>query len=312
MNEGSPKERIKSFTGYSRAHAFKLKQRYISEGIDCLTDKREGKPKELLTKKEREAIIETVKTKTPRDVGYVSEHWTTGILGNWIEQEYKAKYKSKTSLYLVFKQAKFTYHKPGTIYHEHNDQEVAQWEKETKPKLNQLFQEKDTVILVEDEMILTTQTTTQKVWLPQGEYPKIECSTGGRKRRSVYGFLNLKTGDEHAFKTEKQNMYVTREILERVRHIYPKQKIALLWDNAGWHKGSVVQEYIRADKNIRVIHFPTYAPEENPQEHVWKSGRSMCTHNKFIQDIDTATDELIGYFNKTRFRYSLLGLSPIS
>lgn len=160
-------------------------------------------------------------------------------------------------------------------------------------------------------MILTTQTTIQKIWLPQGEYPKIECSTGGRKRRSVYGFLNMKTGDEHAFKTEKQNMYVTREILEQVRIIYPKQKIALLWDNAGWHKGSIVQEFLKQDGNFEIIHFPRYAPEENPQEHVWKSGRSHCTHNRFIQDIDAATDELIEYFNTTKFRYSLLGLSPI-
>src|SRR5947199_10016610 len=114
-------------------------------------------------------------------------------------------------------------------------------------------------------MILTTQTTIQKIWLPESEYPKIECRTGGRKRRSVYGFLNLKTGQEHAFKTELQNMYVTKEILEKMRTLYPKQKIVLFWDNAGWHRGSVVQDFIKTDENIESIHFPTYAPEENPQ-----------------------------------------------
>lgn len=303
---------IAVLTDLSRSQIFHVRKRFLTEGIIALKDKREGKPKELLTKKERAAIIEVVKTKTPKDCGYVSEHWTTGILGNWIEQEYKAKYKSKTSLYLVFKQAKFTYHKPGTVYREHDESEVAAWRKQAKPKLNRLIREPDTIILAEDEMILTTQTTIQKVWLPQGEYPKIECSTGGRKRKSVYGFLNIRTGDEYSFKTEKQNMYVTKEILEKVRTIYPTQKIALLWDNAGWHKGSVVQEYIKSDGNFEVIHFPRYAPEENPQEHVWKSGRSAVTHNRFIQDIDAATDELIEYFNKTRFKYSLLGLSPIS
>lgn len=312
VNERVGHQRIASFTGYSRAQAFRLRQGFLAQGITALVDKRIGKPKELLTKKQRNAIIETLKTKTPKDCGYVSDHWTTGILGNWIEQEYKAKYKSKTSLYLVFKQARFTYHKPGSVYHEHNEQEIEQWRKQAKPKLKSLLKEKDTIILAEDEMILTTQTTIQKVWLPQGQYPKIECSTGGRKRRSVYGFLNMKTGDEHAFKTEKQNMYITREILEQVRIIYPKQKIALLWDNAGWHKGSIVQEYIKTDGNIKIIHFPRYAPEENPQEHVWKSGRSQCTHNRFIQDIDEATDELIAYFNKTKFKYSLLGKSRVS
>jgi transposase len=299
-------------TDLSRSQIFNVRKRFLAEGIIALKDKRIGKPKELLTRKERDTVIETVKTKTPKDCGYVSEHWTTGILGNWIEQEYQAKYKSKTSLYLVFKQARFTYHKPGMVYREHNEQEVAAWKKQAKPKIKRLLKENDTIILAEDEMILTTRTTIQKVWLPQGEYPKIECSTGGRKRRSVYGFLNMKTGDEHAFKTEKQNMYVTQEILQKVRTIYPKQKIALVWDNAGWHKGSIVQEYIKNDGNITIIHFPRYAPEENPQEHVWKSGRSAVTHNRFIQDVDGATDELVEYFNKTKFRYSLLGFSPIS
>lgn len=258
-------------------------------------------------KKERETIIETVKTKTPKDLGFASEHWTTGLLGKWIEREYKTKYKSKTSLYLVFKQAKFTYHKPGRVYDKHSEKEVEKWKKSTKPKLKKLLAETDTVILSGDEMILTTETTTQKVWLPAGEYPKIECSTGGRKRRSVYGFLNMKTGTEHAFKTELQNMFVTKEILEKIRDIYPKQKIALFWDNAGWHKGSVTQDFIKKDSNIKIIHFPAYAPEENPQEHVWKSGRSSVTHNKFIEDIDKATDELVEYFNKTKFHYQLLG-----
>lgn len=312
INEGTAPQRIKSFTGYSRAQAFRLKQRYLADGAVILTDKRIGKPKELLVKRQRDAIIAMIKTKTPRDVGYVSDHWTTGILGNWIEREYAAKYKSKTSLYLVFRQAKFTYHKPGTVYREHDEREIAAWRKGLKTKLNRLVREQDTVILAEDEMILTTRTTIQKVWLPQGEYPKIECSTGGRRRRSVYGFLNMKTGREHAFKTEKQNMYVTQETLEKVRMIYPNQKIALLWDNAGWHKGSVVREYIKADGNIEIIHFPRYAPEENPQEHVWKSGRSAVTHNRFIQDIDEATDELAEYFNTTTFPYSLLGRSLIS
>src|SRR3989344_847224 len=117
-------------TDLSRSQIFNLCKGFLTKGISAIKDKREGKPKELLTKKERETIVEMVKTKTPKDCGYVSEYWTTGILGNWIEQEYKAKYKSKTSLYLVFKQARFTYHKPGMVYREHDEQEIEQWEKE--------------------------------------------------------------------------------------------------------------------------------------------------------------------------------------
>ena len=62
-------------TDLSRSQIFNLRKQFLAEGIIVVKDKREGKPKELLTKKQRDAIIEAVKTKTPKDVGrYVSEH----------------------------------------------------------------------------------------------------------------------------------------------------------------------------------------------------------------------------------------------
>jgi len=298
---------LKRFTGYSRSHALLLKKRYREEGIDALTDKRKGTPKELLTKKERQIIEKTLKTKTPRALGYTHDHWTSGILGDWIEREFKVKYRSKTSLYLIFKKVSFTYHRPGARYDERDETEVAMWQKTAARKLGTLMKEKDTVILTGDEMVLTTATTIQKVWLPRGEYPPVSVKTGTRKRRHVYGFLNLITGEEHAWKTDYQTMYTTRDILQKLRIQYPKKKIALFWDNAGWHKGSVVKEFLKEDDNIEIIWFPRYAPDENPQEKVWKAGRSAVTHNEYISDIDKATDDLVKFFRKTKFPYSFLG-----
>lgn len=314
LDEGTSHKTIKRITGYSRKHTFTLRKQYLDSGIEAIQDKRKGKPKELLVKKERDEIIKTLRRKTPKEANplYSSDHWTTAILGDHIKRTYGVQYKSKTSYYLVFRQAKFTYHKPGRVYHERDQQEIEQWKTSTKPRLQHYWEDPNTVILAGDEMILTTQTTIQKIWLPQGEYPRIEVSNQSRHRRNIYGFLNLKKGVQHAFKTLKQNMVVTREILERIRKIYPTQKIVLFWDSAGWHKGSAVREYIEQDGNIEVIHFPRYAPEENPQEHVWKQGRSRVSHNRFIEDIDKATDEFVHYLNSTKFPYSLLGFSAVS
>jgi transposase len=215
VDEGKSHEEIISFTDFGRRHAFLLKRNYLEEGIESLVDKRKGKPKELLTKKQREEILETIKTKTPKNVGYVYEFWTTSVLGEWIERKYKVRYKSKTSYQIIFRKAEFTYHKPGRVYHEQNKEEVEKWKKSIKPRLKKLWKEKNAVILCGDEMILTTRTTIQKIWLPKGEYPKIEVSNRTVQRRNVYGFLNIKTGYHHAWKTEKQNMHVTREILKK-------------------------------------------------------------------------------------------------
>lgn len=304
---------ISEMTGFSRSQIFELRKQYVARGIEVLTDKRKGKPKELLTKKQRGEIIHTLATKTPNecDAYYNSDYWTTGILGEYIKRVYNVGYKSKTSLYLLFRQAKFTYHKPGREYERRDAKEVSVWQENIKPIIQKAWNDPHVVIVTEDEMVLSTQTTVQKIWLRQGEYPKIEVAKK-RESRSIYGFLNIKTGKEHAFKTKWQNMYITKRILKKIRKIYPTQQLLLIWDQAGWHKGREVQEMIDKDRGIKTIYFPAAAPEQNPQEKVWKSGRSNVSHNRFIKNIDKATNDFVTYLNTTTFPYKFLEYSPIS
>ena len=303
---------IPEVTGLSRKRAFTLRALYVKQGASILLDRAKGKPKELLTGKQRKIIETWLNKKTPEDFGYEGEKgWTTGMLGATIEKEFKVTYKSKTSLYLIFKQAKFTYHKPGRVYQKRDPKEVEAWEAALLPELEMAFNDPDTVILCEDEMSLSSQTTTQKVWLPEGQYPLIEVSSK-KESKSLFGYLNLKTGQEHAFVKDWQNMYSTVETLTQIRKHYPTQKILLLWDQCGWHKGSVTKTWIDQDKNTSVISFPRSAPDENPQEHVWKAGRSAITHNRFIPDIKRTALLLAEHLNVTNFPYNLLGLGAVS
>jgi hypothetical protein len=50
--------------------------------------------------------------------------------------------------------------------------------------------------------------------------PLLEINTA-KKRQSFYGFVDLKTGQQHTFTTDKQNMLVTAEILTKVRALCP-------------------------------------------------------------------------------------------
>lgn len=302
---------IISQTRYSRRQIFDLRKNYLDKGMKAIKDKKKGKPREILTKKQLEEIVNTIKDKTPKDYGYDTDYWTTGIVGAVIEQEYQVKYQSKTLIYLIFTRAKFSYHKPDRLYQARNEQEVQNWRNEAKIKVKQALSEKETVVLVADEMSLPTQTTVQKIWLPEGEYPKIQVATK-RDARSIYGFLNIRNGRETAFKTKWQNRYETREVLEKLRKVYPDKRIFLIWDKAPWHKGSVVQQFIKEDGKIQTFDFPRTAPEENPQEHVWKNGRSKVSHNRFIENIDETTDEFVKYLNTTIFSYSLSCISAES
>lgn len=321
LNKETETSLITEITGFRRRQAFELRKGYLSTGLAFLKTKRKGQPKQLLTTTQILEIENTVKDKSPFDFNYQTRFWTTAALADLIERRYGIKYKSRTSLYLIFKRIRFTYHKPGRVYEKRNEAEVVKWREETLPIIKAAFKDPETIILAEDEMILSSQTTLQKIWLPQGEYPKIEVSNT-RRNLSIYGFLNLKTGGEHAFVTEKQTMWQTRRVLQKLRRIYPKEenrgnrlegkKLLIIWDNPGWHRGSKVTDYIKKDGRIEVIYFPKYAPEENPQEHVWKEGRAKVTHSTFIGNLEKTAKDFVSYLNQTKFFYKLLGFSAIS
>lgn len=297
-----------SLSGYTKDHAKRLRRKYLKEGIDAFRDKRKSQRERILTKAEREQVILTLKTNQPKDVLSDSneEQWSVFLLGKYILELTGKKYKSKTSHYLLFYEAKLTWHKPGKVYEKADPERKIIWEKETRPILEHYWKESNTVILCEDEMVLTSSTTTQKIWLPKGEYPPVMETNSTRKRKSFYGFLNLKTGAEHAFITDWQNMYITVEVLTKVREIYPTQKLVLIWDNCGWHRGSKVTEWIKKDGNIQTIYLPPYTPELNPQEHVWKEGRRHVTHNQHITKIEEIAEKFKQYITSSKFDYELL------
>ncbi|HEV2917079.1 MAG TPA: IS630 family transposase [Candidatus Babeliales bacterium] len=309
LAEGASESTIITFTGLKRTTAVKIRKLYIKHGISALeSKKKDKKAKSLLTKTQREEIAVILHTKTPRNYGWEWDYWTPSILGKLILELYAVQYKSKTSLYLIFKRSKFTYHKPDKIYARRNQAIIDAWKIEHKSTVEEALKDPDTVLLVADEMILSSQTTTQKIWLPEGKESLITCSNT-RKRRSIYGFLNIKTGTQHAFKTERQTSAITAKLLEKLCNTYKEKKIVLYWDNAPWHKGDPMRKFLTTCTNLTVKNFPPYAPDLNPQEHVWKAGRTHVTHNTFISDIDKTTREFLEYLNNSTFKYEFYGFT---
>lgn len=304
-----------SLSGYTVDHAKRLKGKYLKYGIDVFKDKRTSQRDRVLTKTERNEIVTALQTRKPKEVveGCGDDSWSTYLLGEYIHRLTGKRYKSKTSSYLLFREAKLTYHFPGKSYEKADPVRAAAWEKTQRhgrSKLMRAWNEDNTVILCEDEMVLTSATTMQKIWLPQGQYPPVMETNATRKKRSLYGFYDLKTGLQTTFITDWQNMYITVEVLQELREIYPNKKLLLVWDNCGWHRGSEVTKWIKADGNTDTLYFPPYTPELNPQEHVWKAGRKATTHNQHITDINVASERFVEYITARTFSYELCGLRP--
>ena len=300
---------ILSLTGLKRETIIKSRKKFIKHGLVALKSKRKiKKPYCLLTKNQKQEVAEILNKKQPRDYGWDWDYWTVAILAKVILDTYNVQYKSKSSLYLVFKQSKFSFHLPEKLYVKRNQADIDAWIENTKPIIEKYMADSDAIVLTEDEMILTTKTTVQKVWLPTGKPSYVEESNV-KKRKSFYGFFDVKTGIERAFQSDFQNSETTIEMLIKILDIYQGKKILLLWDNAPWHRSQMIKDFLATCSNLLLVNFPRYAPEENPQEHIWKAARANVSHNKLLLKIEDISKLFLDYLNTTKFAYKFFGFS---
>lgn len=153
---------IQRLTGFKERTVLIFRQRYLAQGLKGLEHKRKGKTKALLTRSQRDEIISFLTTSTPYDHGIDSAFWSTSILGWMIKAKYGVVYKSKKPFYLLFEEAKFSFHKPGQVYERRDSSKVQQWRDDLEPKLAAAFQEAHTVMLCEDEMVYPPQQPFKK------------------------------------------------------------------------------------------------------------------------------------------------------
>lgn len=150
-------------------------------------------------------------------------------------------------------------------------------------------------------MSLNQETKTKNIWYFRNQEPLIEAKRKGRSQ-SFYGALNLKTGKETAVKVKRQNSKASVEFLKKLGETYVRKHILLLWDNASWHKSKLVKAFLKTTDQFTLMNFPTYTPEFNPQEQIWKALRQNVTHNRFEKDFDVLIKDCLKYLNRANFK----------
>ena len=71
------------------------------------------------------------------------------------------------------------------------------------------------------------------------------------------------------------------------------QKLAMIIDNAGYHKKKELWPYFAENKKrLRLLWLPPYSPELNPIERVWRLTRRRVTHNTYFESLDFLRESL--------------------
>lgn len=100
--------------------------------------------------------------------------------------------------------------------------------------------------------------------------------------------------------------------LRHVGRAYPAEthsRVVVLIDNAPWHAGQVVREALADHPHLELKRLPSYSPQLNPVERLWKVLRRRATHNRLFDtpaDLRRALRDALRYFQTVRSRIRTL------
>lgn len=233
---------------------------------------------------EQKQQIKTVLSQPPSDYGIPKEFWQVKDLKQYIKAEFGVIYKSDRSYHFLFQLSRFSWHLPDKFDLNRDDELVDKRVKEIREEIKPLLASPGWIVLAADETRLVWETQSRRAWLKTNQKTVIKVNRSS-DYQSFLGSLNLKTGQCHLHSLAWQNQTEVIKALRKLKRQYPKQRLCLIWDNAKWHKGKLLRRELSRNHSLAAFHlvnFPPYAPDTNPQEHVWKYAKDRIANRSTV------------------------------
>jgi transposase len=233
-----------------------------------------------LTKEQKEEVKKVLASPPSRD-GIPKEFWDLSTLRDYIVIHFGVVYESERSYHFLFKASRLSFKLPAMFDRRRNDEGVKKRIEEVREEIKPYLSDPSWVVLCGDETRVTWKAIIRRVWLPKGKDAVLKVHRESQAQNFI-GFLNLKTGKPHLYPIPWQNQKEIIKVLKQLLRKYPGKKICLVWDNARFHKGKLIRKALEKDlSSYFLINFPPYAPDTNPQEHVWKWGKDQIANVQF-------------------------------
>ena len=231
-----------------------------------------------LTREQKEEIQELIKSDP-----FPSSFWSVGSLKEYLSGRFEIEYQSDRSYHAILSLSDYSYKLPDLFNIRRDEGKVTERIKEIKKQIALLLESSEWLVFSSDESRIEWVTLKRRKWLKKGEKTVIR-ERRENKRQNYIGFWNHRTGEDLLYRLDWQDQEHIIPVLEDLLKKYPTKKIAIIWDNAGFHRGKVIKDNLGEGNklaNLLLINLPPYAPDKNPQEHVWKYGKDTIGDQVF-------------------------------
>ena len=286
-------------TVYNYISAFLLKR------LDSLVYKRPpGRPRKL-SKTQRKVLAKLIE-RGPEKAGYDCGCWDTVLIQDLIYTRFGVEYNPHYVAELL-KNMGFSWQKACFVSDHLEDVAEARQEWMTKrwPEILKLAKEKGAMILFGDEVSFAQWGSLSYTWAPKGKQPTVKTS-GKRQAYKIFGLIDYFSGaffyKAHTgrFNSDSYQSFLT-EVLVKT-----KQHLIIIQDGARYHTSKAMEQFFAQHTNrLTVFQLPTYSPDFNPIEYLWRNIKKQATHLRYFPtfaDLQQKVDDKLRYFARTPAR----------
>ena len=268
VQSGESPEVVVKTLGFTRACIYNWLAKYRAGGWDALDAKKRGGRPRKLQGDMIQWVYRTVAGKDPRQYHFPFALWTRNAIGALIYKRYGIRL-SANSVVRLLAQLGITAQKPLWKAYQQDPERVRKWVQEEYPAIEKEARQLKAEIWFADESGLRSDDHAGTTWGVKGQTPIVR-STGARYRLNMISAVNRR--GRMRFMLEKQglNAEVICRFLDRLM-AGSKAPVFLIWDGHPMHKSKKVTEKVASYGGmLRLYLLPSYSPELNPGEGVWR------------------------------------------
>ena len=148
----------------------------------------------------------------------------------------------------------------------------------------------------------------RRTWGPRGKTPVI-YHRYERKKISAISAVTVSPKRQrlglyiHFHRSNITQTEVAIFLRDLLRHLHGH--VVLLWDGGSIHKGAEIQGFLRQTSRLHCERFPSYAPELNPDEWVWRHMKHELANSR-PDNLDELMESLCHLTKKARKRKELV------
>lgn len=258
--------------------------RYRRDGEAALASTKAPGREPTLTERQVDRLRRIIVGKNPRQLNFGPALWTLPIIGELLERLFGIVLH-QTTISRLLHRIGITPQKPVRRAFQRDDEECMRWMRDEFPHIVRLARRRQATLLFLDETGVHEEATVGRTWGAQGQTPVVRVS-GARRKVNVISALSPR--GRLWFRCFRGNL-TAGTFLEFLRALLDDftKPIELVMDRHPAHRAASVRRFLKDNRRrIRVHYLPGYAPELNPDEHVWSMLKGLFRSDPVEADED--------------------------